>query len=93
MISPLHGGDRLTQPSKPESYWEVISGAIHAGTIEIFDSEKRTARYVDESAIRAGISAGTGSCMAERSNFVRPVLLHLSAGPGGQIFFIQEGNT
>ena len=59
MISPLHGGDRLTQPSKPESYWEVISGAIHAGTIEIFDSEKRTARYVDESAIRAGISAGT----------------------------------
>jgi len=41
----------------------------------------------------AGISAGSGSCMAERSNFVRPVLLHLSAGPGGQIFFIQEGNT
>ena len=24
--------------------------------------------------------------MAERRNFVRPVLLHLSAGPGGQIF-------
>ena len=29
--------------------------------------------------------------MAERSNFVRPVLLHLSAGPGGQNFFFQEG--
>lgn len=59
MISTLHSGDRLTLPGKPESYWEVISGVIHAGTIEIFDSEKRTARYVDESKIRAGISAGT----------------------------------
>ena len=59
MISTLHRGDRLTQPSKPESYWEVISGVIHAGTVEIFDSEKLTSRYVDESKIRAGISAGT----------------------------------
>lgn len=59
MISTLHSGDRLTQPNKSESYWEVITGAIHAGTIEIFDSEKRSARYVDESKIRAGISAGT----------------------------------
>lgn len=59
MISTLHRGDRLTQPGKPESYWEVISGVIHAGTVEIFDSEKLTSRYVDESKIRAGISAGT----------------------------------
>ena len=59
MISTLHRGDRLTQPRKPESYWEVISGVIHAGTVEIFDSEKLTSRYVDESKIRAGISAGT----------------------------------
>lgn len=59
MISTLHRGDRLIQPSKPESYWEVISGVIHAGTVEIFDSEKLTSRYVDESKIRAGISAGT----------------------------------
>ncbi|MCO8252164.1 hypothetical protein [Comamonas thiooxydans] len=59
MISTLHSGDRLTLPGKPESYWEVISGVIHAGSVEIFDSEKRTARYVDESKIRAGISAGT----------------------------------
>ena len=59
MISTLHRGDRLTQPSKPESYWEVISGVIHAGTVEIFDSEMLTSRYVDESKIRAGISAGT----------------------------------
>lgn len=59
MISNLHSGDKLTQPNKSESYWEVITGAIHAGTIEIFDSEKLTSRYVDESKIRAGISAGT----------------------------------
>ena len=31
--------------------------------------------------------------MAERRNFVRPVLLHLSAGFGGQNFFFQEGIT
>jgi putative transposase len=59
MMCDLRTGDKLTRPGKPESYFEVLDGRIHAGTIHIFDSEKREARYVDEAGIRAGISAGS----------------------------------
>ena len=31
--------------------------------------------------------------MAERRDFVWPVLLQLSAGPGGQKFFVSGGNN
>jgi putative transposase len=59
MISDLRAGDELTLPGKPESYLEVLDGRIHAGTIHIFDADKREARYVDEAGIRAEISAGS----------------------------------
>ena len=59
MMSDLRTGDKLSRPGKPDSYFEVLDGRIHAGTIHIFDAEKREARYVDEAVIRAGISAGT----------------------------------
>lgn len=58
MMSDLRAGDRLVLPNKPESYWEVLDGRIHAGAIHIFDADKRVARYVDEASIRAGISVG-----------------------------------
>lgn len=59
MMSNLHAGDKLSLPGKPESYMEVLDGRIHAGTIHIFDSANLEARYVDETGIRAGISAGS----------------------------------
>ncbi|MBS1187841.1 MAG: integrase [Burkholderiaceae bacterium] len=59
MISDLRVGDRLAPPGKPDSYVEVLDNRIHAGAINVFDVEKREARYVDEAAIRAGISAGS----------------------------------
>lgn len=59
MMSDLHAGDKLSLPGKPDSYLEVLDGRIHAGTIHIFDAAKREARYVDETVIRAGISAGS----------------------------------
>lgn len=60
MMSDLRCGDRLTSSTnQPESYWEVLDGRIHAGAIQIFDADKREARYVDEACIRAGISAGS----------------------------------
>ncbi|AKU23498.1 transposase [Massilia sp. NR 4-1] len=58
MMFDLRAGDKLVLPGKPDSYFEVLESRIHAGTIHIFDSEKREARYVDEASIRAGISAG-----------------------------------
>lgn len=59
MMSDLRAGDKLALPGKPDSYLEVLDGRIHAGTIHMFDAEKREAKYVDEAAIRAGISAGS----------------------------------
>lgn len=59
MMSDLRAGDKLALPGKPDSYFEVLDGRIHAGTIHIFDAEKREARYVDEASIRAGLSAGS----------------------------------
>lgn len=59
MMSNLHAGDKLSLPGKPDSYMEVLDGRIHAGTIHIFDSANLEARYVDETGIRAGISAGS----------------------------------
>ncbi|WP_423680321.1 integrase catalytic domain-containing protein [Undibacterium sp. WLHG33] len=58
-MTDLRVGDKLVLPGKPDSYIEVLDGRIHAGTIHIFDSEKREDRYVDEAVIRAGISAGS----------------------------------
>jgi putative transposase len=59
MISDLRLGDKLALPGKPGSYWEVLDSRSHAGTIHIFDSEKRESRFVDEASIRAGISIGS----------------------------------
>jgi len=59
MMSDLRAGDKLSQAGKPESYYEVLDGRVHAGSIHIFDAEKHEARYVDEGEIRAAISAGT----------------------------------
>jgi len=58
MMSDLRRGDKLALPNNPKSYWEVLDGRIHAGTIHVFDAGKRVARYVDEAEIRAGISDG-----------------------------------
>ena len=59
MMSDLRAGDKLALSGKPDSYFEVLDARIHAGTIHVFDAEKREARYVDEAGIRAGISAGS----------------------------------
>lgn len=59
MMAELRARDKLTRPGKPDSYFEVLDGRIHAGTLHIFDSEKREARYVDEAIIRAELSAGS----------------------------------
>ena len=59
MMSDLRSGDKLALPNNSESYWEVLDGRIHAGTIHIFDAVKRAARYVDEAGIRNGISDGS----------------------------------
>jgi putative transposase len=59
MMSDLRSGDKLALPNDPKSYWEVLDGRSHAGTIHIFDAAKRAARYVDEAGIRAGISDGS----------------------------------
>ena len=72
MISDLRVGDKLAPPGKPERYVEVLDGRIHAGTIHVFDAEKREARYVDEAAIRAGISEGS-------------LILHRKGKPGVSI--------
>jgi putative transposase len=68
-MSDLRAGDKLALPGKPDSYFEVLDGRIHAGTIHIFDAVKREARYVDEASIRAGIS--TGSLMLHRKGMPR----------------------
>jgi len=59
MKSELRVGDRLSLSGKSDHYFEVLDCRVHAGTLHIFDSEKREARYVDEAHIRAGLSAGS----------------------------------
>lgn len=69
MMFDLRAGDKLALAGKPDCYFEVLDGRIHAGTIHIFDAAKREARYVDEAIIRAGIS--TGSLMLHRKGMPR----------------------
>ncbi|MBK1684209.1 integrase catalytic domain-containing protein [Rhodoferax fermentans] len=59
MMSDLRRGDKLALPNQTEHYWEVLDTCSHAGTIHVFDSDKREARYVDEAGIRAGLSNGS----------------------------------
>lgn len=58
MMSDLRSGDILARPNQPESYWEVLDGRIHAGTIHVLDAGKRKSLHVDEAEIRAAISDG-----------------------------------
>ncbi|MGF6730804.1 putative transposase [Paraburkholderia youngii] len=58
MMSDLLNGDRLAPPGKPESYLEVMDRHLHGGCIQVFDVEKRTARFEDDSTIRKSISTG-----------------------------------
>ncbi|AXE90927.1 integrase catalytic domain-containing protein [Paraburkholderia terricola] len=59
MMPDLRAGDRLSPPGKPDSYFEVLDSHLHAGSIHIFDAEKREARYDDEPRLRAAISEGS----------------------------------
>ncbi|MFL9885139.1 transposase family protein [Paraburkholderia agricolaris] len=59
MMSDLRIGDKLAPPGKPESYFEVRDSRLHAGTIQLFDAEKRADQYVEYDDIRARISEGS----------------------------------
>lgn len=59
MMSDLRAGDRLALPGKSDSYFEVLDGRLHAGSIELFDAEKHSARYVKYDDIRVRISEGS----------------------------------
>ncbi|WP_321785779.1 transposase [Paraburkholderia sp. J94] len=59
MKSDLRIGDKLAPPGKSDSYFEVLDSRLHAGSIHIFDAEKREDRYVDEPRLRAQISEGS----------------------------------
>lgn len=59
MMSDLRTGDKLAPPGKPESYFEVRDSRLHAGTIQLFDAEKRADQYVEYDDIRARISEGS----------------------------------
>ncbi|WP_288393368.1 transposase family protein [uncultured Herbaspirillum sp.] len=59
MMSDLRPGDKLLVAGKPDTYFEVLDSRVHAGTINVFDAQKRESRYVDEATIRAGISNGS----------------------------------
>jgi putative transposase len=59
MMSDLRAGDRLALPGKPDNFFEVLDSHLHAGSIQLFDAEKREARYVEYDDIRARISEGT----------------------------------
>lgn len=59
MMSDLRVGDKLARPDEPKSYFEILDSRIHAGTIHVFDSGKREARYMDETLVRAAISEGS----------------------------------
>ncbi|ELX11342.1 integrase catalytic core-domain containing protein [Janthinobacterium sp. HH01] len=58
MISDLRSGDRLAVVGKPENYFEILDGHIHAGMIHVLDAEKRVPRFIEESTIRSAISNG-----------------------------------
>lgn len=58
MISDLRVGDRLVVVGKPENYFEILDGRIHAGTIHVFDAEKRESRFIEEPKIRSRVSSG-----------------------------------
>lgn len=58
MMSDLRSGDRLVTTGTPDKYFEVLDGRIHAGTIHIFDTERREARFIEEAIIRSGLSKG-----------------------------------
>ncbi|MFM0096394.1 transposase family protein [Paraburkholderia nemoris] len=59
MMSDLRTGDKLAPPGKPDSYFEVRDSRLHAGTIQLFDAEKRADQYVEYDDIRARISEGS----------------------------------
>ncbi|SOE64329.1 Integrase core domain-containing protein [Burkholderia sp. OK233] len=59
MMSDLRTGDKLAPPGKPERYFEVRDSRLHAGTIQLFDAEKRADQYVEYDDIRARISEGS----------------------------------
>lgn len=59
MKSDLRAGDKLALPGKTDSYFEVLDARLHAGCIQLFDSEKRADRYLEYDDIRARISNGT----------------------------------
>ena len=58
MNSDLRIGDRLVNVGKPEKYLEILDRRIHAGSVHIFDVEKRESRFIEEAKIRSGISSG-----------------------------------
>ncbi|NVD74577.1 transposase [Duganella sp. BJB488] len=58
MISDLRSGDRLVTAGKPDNYFEILDGRIHAGTLQIFDAERRESRFIEEATIRSGLSKG-----------------------------------
>lgn len=59
MMSDLRVGDKLALPGKPDCYLEVLDSRLHAGSIHLFNAEKRANQYVDYDIIRARISAGS----------------------------------
>ncbi|MFM0221670.1 transposase [Paraburkholderia dipogonis] len=59
MMSDLRAGDTLALPGKPDSFFEVLDSRLHAGSIQLFDAEKREARYVEYDDVRARISDGS----------------------------------
>lgn len=59
MMSDLRAGDKLAPPGNPDSYFEVLDGRLHAGSIQLFDAEKREARYDKYDDISARISEGS----------------------------------
>lgn len=59
MMSDLRAGDRLALPGTTDRYLEVLDGHLHAGTIQLFDTQKREARYENYDSIQVGISEGS----------------------------------
>ncbi|MFM0557613.1 transposase family protein [Paraburkholderia sediminicola] len=59
MMSDLRAGDQLALPGKTDSYFEVLDGRLHAGSIQLFDAEKREARFDKYDDICAQISKGS----------------------------------
>ncbi|WP_176058992.1 transposase family protein [Paraburkholderia sp. BCC1876] len=59
MMSDLRTGDRLALSGKPNCYFEVMDGRLHAGSIRLLDAEKFEDRYHKYDDIRARISEGT----------------------------------